>query len=352
MKFIHIADVHLGMKPDNNLPWSEIRQREIKETFLKVLDTCNEEGIDFLLIAGDLFHKQPLLRELKEINYAFSKLTSTKVVMIAGNHDFISERSHYTGFLWCEQVYMLDQQEMDRIYFPSFQLQVYGFSYHQRDITTQRYRDVFPEEKERINILLAHGGDEKNIPIDKNNLAKLGFDYVALGHIHKPEVLSQKIAYAGSLEPLDKNETGKHGFILGEITEGRKEVRIQFVPFAKREYIHLEIEINQEMTNGEIADYVKSKIESLGDHNIYKIIVRGMKDPDITLEERPIYALGNVIQVVDKTIPDYDFSELYYKNKDNLMGMYIDEIRHTQEPDDIVDKALYYGIEALLRAKE
>ena len=46
---------------------------------------CEEEQTDVLLIAGDLFHRQPLLRDLKEVNYLFSTLSHTKVVLIAGD---------------------------------------------------------------------------------------------------------------------------------------------------------------------------------------------------------------------------------------------------------------------------
>ena len=41
---------------------------------------CEEEQTELLLIAGDLFHRQPLLRELKEVDYLFGSLTKTQVV--------------------------------------------------------------------------------------------------------------------------------------------------------------------------------------------------------------------------------------------------------------------------------
>ena len=59
MRFMHIADVHLGMKPDSGYPWSDKRASEIFETFTKIIDICNEDNIELLIIAGDLFHKQP-----------------------------------------------------------------------------------------------------------------------------------------------------------------------------------------------------------------------------------------------------------------------------------------------------
>ena len=72
MRFIHIADVHLGAVPDSVCPWSASREKEIWEAFQKVVALVKKENIDLLLIAGDLFHRQPLLRQLREINYLFS----------------------------------------------------------------------------------------------------------------------------------------------------------------------------------------------------------------------------------------------------------------------------------------
>lgn len=77
---------------------------------------------------------------------------------------------------------------------------------------------ILPEKRGIASILLAHGGDEKHIPFRKNELLKLGYDYIALGHIHLPaELAKDRMYYAGSLEPTDKNDTGKHGYIKGEI---------------------------------------------------------------------------------------------------------------------------------------
>ena len=67
MRFIHLADVHLGAVPDRGCPWSSRREEEIWETFRRVIAGIRENPVDLLFIAGDLFHRQPLLRELKEV---------------------------------------------------------------------------------------------------------------------------------------------------------------------------------------------------------------------------------------------------------------------------------------------
>ena len=60
MRFIHIADVHLGMQPDAGFPWSEERGEAIWESFRRIIRLAGREKTDFLLIAGDLFQRQPL----------------------------------------------------------------------------------------------------------------------------------------------------------------------------------------------------------------------------------------------------------------------------------------------------
>ena len=100
MKFIHTGDIHWGMSPDSDKPWSRERSQAIRETFEEVIRQAKERDVDFLFIAGDLFHRQPLARELKEVNYLFSTIPSVHVVMIAGNHDRIRANSALMSFTW------------------------------------------------------------------------------------------------------------------------------------------------------------------------------------------------------------------------------------------------------------
>lgn len=372
MKFIHIADVHLGAVPDSNMPWAKERQNEIWESFKNIIAVCNEEKADLLLIAGDLFHKQPLVRELKEVNYLFSTLETARVVLMAGNHDYIGARSNYPGFKWNERVHMFLSDSLESVNFPDINTTVYGLSYFSRDIEESMYDNIdissteYPHtdiktlninsksrNEQVINILLAHGGDEKNIPINKKKLLGHGFDYIALGHIHKPEIISNRMAYSGSLEPLDKNETGQRGYIIGEVTEGgTNSTEIRFVSSSHREYKSIEVNADQDMTNSALADRVKDEIRKQGKDNIYQIFIRGFRDENIHFDKEAIYPLGYIIDVIDESVPDYDFDALYRENADNMIGMFIKRINESENQDEINRKALYYGIEALLGAKE
>lgn len=352
MKFIHIADVHLGMTPDREMNWGEQRKKEIFDTLNRVISSCNEEKVDLLLIAGDLFHCQPLLRDLKEINYSFSKLVNTQVVMIAGNHDYIGIRSYYKDFAWAPQVHFILEDRITKIELEELHTEVYGFSYHQRNIEEAVLKDASFDSNDKLHILLAHCGEEKNVPINKKELLGKNFDYVALGHIHKPEIFGERAAFCGSLEPLDKTELGEHGYIYGELDEKTRAIKVlKFCPISRRIYIQKDIICNKESTNGKIIDELRAYIKDMGEDNIYRFRLKGVKEEGICFDINAIMELGNVVEVIDEVVPDYDFEELYLENQDNIIGLYIDKIRNSEGKDSITQKALYYGIEALLGAR-
>lgn len=349
MRFIHMADVHLGAVPDSGCPWSAFRENEIWETFVRVIDQIREEKIELLLIAGDLFHRQPLMRELKEVNYLFSTLKKTKVVFIIGNHDYLKVDSYYLDFPWSENVTCLRGKECESVVFEDLDTEVYGLSYHTREIKEPKYNDLQPEKKAGFSILLGHGGDAKHIPIDRKKLLLSGFDYIALGHIHRPEMIEpDRMAYAGALEPIDQNDIGPHGFIEGKYNEGK--LSISFVPWACREYIPLELDTKECPTNLAFQETVRMRMAAKGMQHIYKVLLQGYRDPDIVYDLDACRKLGNIVSVQDESVPDYDFERLMRVHAGDIAGRYIQTLYH-KDMSDTERKALYYGIHALLEMR-
>lgn len=350
MRFIHIADVHLGAQPDAGSLYSRERAQEIWDTFEKVVRVCENEKTDLLLIAGDLFHRQPLVRELKEVDYLFSQLTHTKVVLIAGNHDYIRKDSYYRSFEWSGNVYPLFGESAEYIDFPELDTAVYGFSYYKKEIREPRYDDLRAGGVRSVEILLAHGGDDSHIPIDRRALSASGFDYIALGHIHKPQALERnRIIYAGALEPVDKNDTGAHGYVEGEISEAG--VRTSWIPCAKREYIHLELPVEKEDTTGSLRDEIAGLTEEYGTENIYKIILTGRRSADVMFDTGRLADAGNITEVVDETFPAYDIPRLYEENQNNILGRFIGHFAGYEEGSTEYE-ALCEGLEALLASRD
>ena len=200
---------------------------------------------------------------------------------------------------------------------------------------------------------MVHGGDATHLPFDRKSLAEAGFSYVALGHIHKPEIIAEgRMAYPGSPEPLDKTETGPHGVLLGEINSATLKLEsLNFVPLSKSQYIPLAINITPSTTNTELDLRISQEIEKRGRQNLYRFRVCGMRDPDLTFDFENLKTKYRVVEVLDETEPQYDFGALLAEHPGDMIGFYIQTLQKP-EMSPVEKKALYYGISALLRTTD
>lgn len=350
MRFMHIADVHLGAAPDHGYLWAKDRGRELWESFRRCISDANEKKADLLLIAGDLFHRQPESQELAEVNYLFSTLERTVVVLMAGNHDYLKPSSPYLNFPWNENVVCMFAQQCERVRLPELKTEIYGFSYYRQEITEPLYDELAAEQSEYFKILLAHGGDADHIPMNKDRLASSGFDYIALGHIHRPQVYIRNLAmYAGALEPVDCGDTGPHGYIIGDVK--RNKVRLSFVDTATRQYRNEEVIVTESDTVYSVREKIASVVRSCGEQHTYRIILKGERHPRFRPDIREYMKCGRILEVVDRTVPAFHLDELHRRYRGQLIGNYIESFGDG-ERSLIEEKALRYGLEALLYPEE
>ena len=352
MKFVHMADAHLGMEPDKGRPWSKERGKERWDTFRKVIDLCVQEQVDLLLIAGDLFHKQPSVSDIKETRYLFSKLSKTRVVMIAGNHDYLSNRSRYPELIQEGRIMLLPGGEVSSILIPACNTTVYGVSYTSRAEEENLYQGIRPHRTRGHHILLAHGGDIGYMPFDRRELSEAGFDYVALGHIHKPERFGSRMAYSGSLDPMDRTETGEHGVILGELNG--EECRLEFRPLAERQYRELILPVTEESTIHEVCDQIREQIDRQGVEHLYQVLLQGYRDPEMFFDIEHLMDLLNeyrVVEILDQSKPYFDFEQLKQENRDNLIGQFlvrVEVLYPAVEQQEQRERIMAAGVTALL----
>ena len=231
--------------------------------------------------------------------------------------------------------------------------EIYGFSYPTSEITEPLLNNLDIKDNGRIQILLAHGGDARHLPLDMARLAKAPFSYIALGHIHKPQVLlDRRAAYCGSPEPLDKTETGPHGVFFGEINPVSRQVTaLEFLPICQSQYISLAVSVTPKTTNGELAARISQEIQSRGLQHIYRFMIRGMRDPDITFDLNVLESRFRIVEIVDSSEPQYDFAQLFAEHPGDMIGFFIRALqKETMSP--VEKKALYYGINALLKTTD
>lgn len=224
MKFVHIADIHLDI-PFTTLEarkLSEQRRLEQRNCIKKVIEYIKENNITYLFICGDLYEQEYIkVSTIEYINKLFETIPNTKIYIIPGNHDPYIKNSYYQKYKWSKNVKIF-KEDIEKI--EDEDLCIYGYGFEEFYMEKKEYEKIKIEDKSKINILLTHGeldGNENNDniynPLSKTILRSLGFDYIALGHIHKisyNDEENQKIVYPGSLVSLGFDELGKHGMII------------------------------------------------------------------------------------------------------------------------------------------
>lgn len=362
LRCIHTADVHIGLEFNNASFGSEYgkkRRKEIFNTFLRIIDRAKEISAHFLFISGDLYEDEFCsIGDIRIISNKLSELNETKVIIISGNHDYLHNKSLYNLVSWSPNIYIIDSSAVTNIEFEDLNTVIYGLSWYKKEEKDNLLDTIQDLNNKKINILLAHGDifnkNSDYLPIDKENLIKKEFDYVGLGHIHKHEFITEKIAYPGSPEPLDFGETGEHGIIEGSIS---KEINnMNFNSFSSRKFIIEEVEVTPEMSYLEIIDNIK-KCDTYENRNknLYRIKLNGVRDIHMDLDTNEIVEElkcdFNYIEIIDNTYKDYDLEKLYKENKDNIIGMFINNMKEKGLDDNINKNALYYGLDVLLDEK-
>lgn len=348
MRFIHTADLHLGAEPDKDKPWGEARADAVRESLPRLISICNDESVDLLLIAGDLFHRPPTEAELKETDYLFSQLKLTKVVLIAGNHDFLRPGCAMAEHVFPENVFFIASPDPEAVRFPQWNLDVYGFSYYAEQMRRDLTADLTCPKDGRRHILMLHGGDREHLPFKLAALQELGWDYIALGHIHKPSISADgRAAMPGSPEPLDRTETGPHGFYEGTLTNGT--FALNWRRFSAFEYTDLKINISPEVSFAALETLLRRRMKTDGSE-VYRLLLSGRRDPAVDFDEKALARLDCISEVLDETQPDFPWEEWAARPSHDILARLCAALKpQADDPEAALkQKALTYAAEALL----
>ncbi len=225
MKFVHMADMHFDNKFTNLANNEELINKKIleqRDVFKKIIEYIKQNKIELFFISGDLYEQEYIRKSTIEyINNLFKEIPETKIFISPGNHDPYIKNSYYNEFNWNENVHIF-KNKIEKVELENVNIYGYGFNdFYCEDSGIEEFKI---EDKNKKNILVIHGSldsskieDKKYNPINKNKLLQTGFDYIALGHIHKLNYNTeenQKIVYPGSAISLGFDELGKHGIIM------------------------------------------------------------------------------------------------------------------------------------------
>jgi len=360
LKFIHAADFHLcgGFLASSLL--QEIAQNhrdQLWSDFLAVVRACETEKADVLLIAGDLFEAAyARVTDVKRIAEAFARIPSTRVFIAPGDLDADTEGSYYGIMNFPANVHIF--RGFESIALPELNTVIHGFGWQEPSYDSMPF-SMPALDKSMANLLCLHAdttGSSGAMPISEETLIEAGFDYVALGHLHKARQVAKNIYYCGSPEPINFGEEGRHGFVTGDIggEGGQKKLSLAFTMTNQREFITAQIKVTAEMDEAAIKESIRLASGQNASKNIFRLVFTGIAHPHIDVASIMAEVKDDFYSVdfYDRTVPDYDIKKIYQDNKDNIIGKFIYSLTQDATKDPIAYKALLSGIEALLYRQE
>lgn len=356
MKFVHIADLHLD-HPFVNLSdrdrLGDLRRLAGRKAFQKVIQYIQEKEIPYLFISGDLY-EHPYVKQstIKYINDMCKQIPNTQVFMAPGNHDPYLKNSYYHTFPWNENITIFSSN-IKKV--QTKEADIYGYGFDDFYCANSGVEKLSIQDPERINILIIHGTlegssqEEKQYnPMSKKMLEAKGFDYIALGHIHKPDY-GTKIAYPGSMISLGFDELGEHGMIVGEVQKGK--IDLQFVPLDEEEFKEIEVDVTRIEAKEELIEKI-NKLE-IPNNQFVKIRLVGNRNFEINCYELIKYMENpRIIKIKDYTTLALDFEKL--ANENTLKGLFVKQMMEklkqeevSEEETKIIQKAIEIGLEAM-----
>ncbi|WP_138159143.1 metallophosphoesterase family protein [Peptoniphilus catoniae] len=345
MKIVHMADTHLGRFYKGRLSpeVSSKRREEIWQTMEKNINYVKDNKIDVLLLCGDIYERDYFTAsDMDRLAELLNSVKETEIFIISGNHDYLDSDSPIYTVEFNKNIHFFEKEEYFEI--ENLKLRVYGFSWNKKYDFKADFN--FNLDKNFSNILMLHGStiNEEHFALNKEEIEGLGFDYVALGHIHIRQKISNRIYYSGSPEPVSFKDTGSHGFIEIDLDEKTKDLKIDYKGESLRNYYKHDLEINKTMSIYTIKDKIEDMLEGL-EKDFNKITLIGSYGDSDYLIEYLNYSLNYFyLEIEDDLKPDYDLDDLYEKNKDNLLGKFIEKARGNE-------KVIDYGLRALMEAK-
>lgn len=355
MNFVHIADMHFDV-PFTTLNQNDLgnqRRLDQREVFRKIIEYIKQNEIEYFFISGDLYeHEYVKQNTIEYINNQFKEIPNTKIYIVPGNHDPKVKNSYYTKFNWNDNVFIFGEK-IEKI--SQEDCDIYGFGFDNFYLKNTKINEITIEDPNKINILLTHGSidggnDElrEYNPMKEHQLKELGFDYIALGHIHKPyynKEAGQKIVYPGSTIALGFDELGNHGMIVGNIDENKK-LEIAFVPVDKKQFEEVNLIVDEILSQEELIEIINS--QAWEENCYYKIILAGKRNFEIEPNQIAKYITAKqVIKIKDMTTLPIDLQAI--AKEDSLRGIFVKNLlaQKTNENEEKIIKAIEIGLQAM-----
>lgn len=315
LRILHSADWHLGAASS-----SGASQRQLPGCIGGLARGC-----DLALLAGDLFHGQPS-KELVELVKGELARWEIPVFISPGNHDYCGTGSPWLEEDWPENVHIFTGA-MESVVLPWLDCRVYGAGYRQMDCPPP-LEGFRAEGQERYCVGIFHGDGVNHTspyaPVTAAQVRDSGFDYLALGHIHKAGSFragSTLCGWPGCPMGQGWDETGEKGVYVVTLEETAD---LAFHPLGFAQYHREELEVS-----GDARQALEAYLPAGGNGDFYQITLMGEGEADIPGLLKVFSRFPN-LELIDRLQPPLDlWAEA---GEDSLRGVYFSMLRQSEDP--------------------
>lgn len=356
VRIVHAADFHLDSAFGAlSAEQSRQRRRESRAAAERLANYVNQNEIDIVLLPGDLFDGEEIYRETAETLLAALGSMRAQVFIAPGNHDCCAPSSPYMTLQWPENVHIFRTGRMERVELPTLGCAVYGAAFTQREQATSLLASFHAPDDGLLHLGVLHadltGAEARYDPITRAEIAASGLDYLALGHVHECSGVqhagSTAYAYCGCLEGRGFDELGARGFLTGTVDRGS--VQLDFVPFARRRYELLTVDVTGKTPEAALREALPEDTA----RDLYRIVFTGETD------ERGV----DLPALCERFAPDFFRLELrdhtrlgediwVRAEEDSLRGEFLRALRASyagasEEERGAIERAARFGLAAL-----
>ena len=226
IRFLHSADWHLDSPIQGR---TEAQTALLKQALLRipqqVAQAAKAENCDLMLLSGDLFDGRATPESIRAVADALEE-AGMPVFISPGNHDYCSPESPWRTFRWPENVHVFTEPVMEGVAVPGLDCRVYGAAFLGADADAM-LAGFRAEGPETVKLGVLHGDPTQSTspycPITAQQIADSGLDYLALGHIHKPDRLvsgGTLCAWPGNPMGRGFDELGERGVLIVTVDGG------------------------------------------------------------------------------------------------------------------------------------
>lgn len=273
-KFIHAADLHLDSPLQSLVLRDEAQiermRRACREAFEKLVDFAIEQQVAFVLLAGDLYdHDAPNMQIAVFLRNQLSRLDKRgiRVVIIKGNHDADNRITSALSLPGNTKILSDKRPETVRYDDLSTRIAIHGQSFRAGPIP-ENLATAYPSAVAGyLNIGVLHtslagsGEHDPYAPCKLEDLTTRGYDYWALGHIHKAATLSRDpwVVYPGNLQGRHAKETGPKGCVLVTVDDDRISA-IEAIDLAVVRWQQVEINLDAVANETELINHAHAAL--------------------------------------------------------------------------------------------